>query len=205
MIVKLLAALVILISASCTFKRTSPSSDSMASVGPVIEIVPMAKLPSAFDPDATDRTRRGSFRFPPNTLDMARITRPSAEMRSGPGPSFQVLPNLLTSNDDIIALHQSDSWIFGQVPASGVAGWIVGDAINLRGKNPSELVIPAAVLPKIFAKVAIKEALDAEKRVIHTDIPEGTVFKGCGVSDRHVLAVVVETGGLLWLPKSQIR
>ena len=192
---------------SCTFKRTEPSSfGSRLENSKIINIVVDAKIPEIYNPKMIDQLADSRLAFPPGMLDMAKINRSAAELRSGPSTDFTVLPSLLPNGSEFVVIQKSDRWLFGTTPDSKLPGWLHTEAANPIGLNDVEIVLPAALLPKVFAKVEILHGWSfPSQSKIDLKIPAGSVFRSFATRKRKILVWIPDSNGILWLPKNKMR
>lgn len=197
-------ALALLVSACATTSEPESSARVAQTKPPPPPLLVRAEtvLPERFGVE----TREIPLLVPERLLNESEVTRPRAEVRSGPGSQFELTDEVLPQGAKVIVFSQVGVWRKVLVPSSGRKGWVHQQALAEPRPTKAPLPLDARELPTVLALRPVEEAKSfpaRESRAVA--IPKGTMFRSLMDSGNETLVWLPETNSVLWLSRKDVQ
>ena len=151
---------------------------------------------------------RGAHRIvvPAGALLMAEIARPTAAMRSGPGPQYELADRVLIKGAKVLVLGRLGVWRKVIVQKTGASGWVHVQTLGERRTNDKPYMVDTSRLPIVLAlrPVAVVRAFKG-KRPMKAAIPKGAMFRSLRLAAAEALVWIPETNSVMWVSRKDVQ
>ncbi|MBQ47117.1 MAG: hypothetical protein CMP10_06520 [Zetaproteobacteria bacterium] len=185
--------------------------------GKQINIISHTIFPNDINHKTFSRNEVSNLVLPSRLIDAGVIKRPNAELRTGPGPQYEIFNELLFKDDVVVTFEKVGQWrkvvltepfsdiAFSNKPPHTRKGWVHSKSyMNLTPQR--YIKIKKSSLPVVFSLKKISRAWSfhngKEEKV---EIPDQTMFRVIRQTKDKVLIVIEETQSIAWLSLNDVK
>lgn len=148
----------------------------------------------------------GRITIPGDMISVSAVTRPRAEVRSGPGAQFDLEEFVLEQGTPVVLFDRFGVWQKVLAIGSWKRGWVhaatLGDAVKRR----EPLTLETKLLPTVLALRPIEVAKTyPEGNPLKVDVPKGALFHSLMFSGPTALVVLPETNSVMWVSRKDVQ
>ena len=152
-----------------------------------------------------ETTQTEVLQIPGSLIRMARVIRPQAELREGPGTQFPLNDELLRHGDRIFVFDQLGVWQKVIVEKTGQRGWLHNKTIE-ENRLVGTVAVPRLKVPTVIVLETISQAYQyPDEKPVEVKIPRGAVFYTFRRELDKRLVWIAETNSVIWLPERNVR
>lgn len=163
------------------------------------------KLPAAFGKPLSS-SKPGLVQVPAGMLLMSEISRPRAELRTGPGIQFELADKILTQGTKVIVFMKVGVWAKVIVPGNWQSGWVHGQTLAPTQLNAKVIVIDMSRLPTVLALHPVDSAASFPAQTkLSVEIPKGAMFRSLRFAENDALIYLPATNSVMWMSRKDVQ
>ena len=183
----------------CCAAPAAPTSSVEEMNVAIVPLQPRTILPPQFCQSLAPEAQ-GLVRLPPQIVSTAKVVRPRAELRVGPGGQYELREVSLVRDAQVVVIGKLGIWRKVLLPQSGDYGWVHAQAISEATLNNAPMNLDMRRLPTVQAAHLIELAQQfPDSNPIKVTIPRGAIFRLIRQDDRAALVWLSETNSVMWL------
>lgn len=143
---------------------------------------------------------------PTGMLAVAKVSRPRAEVRSGPGVQYELADKVLPLGTSVMVFDKVGVWQKVVVMKTSQTGWIHSQALTEPRSSDVPMRVDVRRLPTVLAlhdvdSVQSFPALD----VLAAKVPRGVMFRTLRYADNGTLVWLPETASVMWMSRKDVQ
>lgn len=167
---------------------------------------PKTILPDTFDHALTPEKASQTITVPGAMLRTSQISRPRAEVRSGPGTQFDLEEFVLEQGAPVLLFDKIGVWQKVLVVGTWKKGWVHTATLAPSEPRKAALTLEARLLPTVSAMHPIDGAKRfPDEAAIKVEIPKGTMFRSLMFNGHAALVVLPETNSVMWVSRKDVQ
>lgn len=202
--------ILLLISLSCaTPAKFAPEvAERQDSIKPLVtSIEAKTIIPRSFDRQPISLDPSHLVKIPKQLLSAAMIVRPRAELRMGPGSTFDLLDSILEENDKVMIFDTIGVWSKIVSLRLGIGGWVHKKVLALDESAPdSNIEVATKLLPTVIAIEAVTHMYSyGDLAKIPVRIGKGSQFIALRKIGGRTLVWLADTNSVAWISEEQVK
>jgi hypothetical protein len=187
---------------------THTNSDAHAVAGAVREAEPVkarTEVPTAFAAKLPKDAERWIL-VPVGMVSVAEVSRPRAEVRSGPGTQFELADKVLAVGTPVLTFEKVGVWRKVVAMRTSQTGWVHEQALTEPQANTVPMRVDARRLPTVLAIRDVKEVQafpDRDARA--ANVPRGAMFRTLRYEGGGTLVWLPETASVMWMSRKDVQ
>lgn len=179
---------------------TSPKAPRKAA-----KVRPVTILPADFS-GALGEAREPLVIVPPGMLNVAKVVRPRAEVRSGPGAQFELGDKVLAEGAEVLVFNRVGVWRKIVVMATSQSGWVHAQALSEPRLSEIALRVDVRRLPTVLAVRDVGQVRGyPTSDVLNASVPRGAMFRSLRHAENNTLVWLPETGSVMWMSRKDVQ
>jgi SH3-like domain-containing protein len=139
-------------------------------------------------------------------LDVAKISRPKALLRLGPGVQFPVQSQILVEGDIVLIFDAVGVWKKVVQPETHIAGWVHMETLVDSASSSKAIGLQTASLPTVFAMRDIQKVYKyPDRQAVAVKIPKGAMFKLLKKDGDAALIWLAQSNSVIWVNKENFQ
>lgn len=172
----------------------------------VVEISASSSIPPVYEPAKERLEKIEEIVLPENAILISRVTRPKANMRSGPGTQFDLIDKSLSRTDSVYLFERVGVWQKVSESKTAKEGWLHYQTIMTPWLNPTKITLKTKNLPKAFASKNISHVYTfPDKQKTEFKIPKGAMFNAIAVSEFGTLIWLHQNNSVMWIAGKALK
>jgi hypothetical protein len=173
---------------------------------PPVAVAPTTVLPISFEHSRGVVDGPMPAVVPKDMLAIAEVVRPSAEVRAGPGPQFELTDVVLPQGAKVLAFAQIGVWQQVIVPGRWIRGWIHRQALSQPKANDQAVALDLARLPTVLALHPVDSAQSfPDQSPLKVAIPKGAMFRSLMLGANGALVWLPDTNSVMWISRKDVQ
>jgi hypothetical protein len=169
-------------------------------------VAPTTIIPERFSTTLPEKLDAGPRSVPKAMLSVAKVVRPRAELREGPGPEFMLHDTLLAQGTQVLVFSRVGVWQKVLVPGSWKKGWIHRQALSEVRPSERAMRIDMSRLPTVLAVRGVDKARAFPSlSEVQVEIPRGSMFRSLKENDWGTLVWLPETNSVMWMARKDVQ
>ncbi|MFW7382012.1 MAG: hypothetical protein ACOH5I_24615 [Oligoflexus sp.] len=142
---------------------------------------------------------------PTEILKIAATSRPTVEVREGPGVQFPLLDQILVTNTLVVLINQHKIWTKVYIPDRQTEGWVHQQTYQSMQNPPIFLELPLERLPLVSTRRRLRQIFDYQsKKPLSFSAPKGHVFRCLAKQGNMFLIYLPETRSIAWIKAGDV-
>ena len=167
--------------------------------------MPKTVLPTDFK-STLDMPLTKLILVPVGMLSVSEVTRPRAELRSGPGAQFEVSDEVLPTGTPVMVFNLVGVWRKVVVMEDGKTGWVHAQALAQPRLNRVPMRVDARRLPTVLATREVETIKEFPGQTSRTaKVPRGAMFRSLMVNEVGTLVWLPETASVMWMSRKDVQ
>lgn len=139
-------------------------------------------------------------------LTIAKVQRPHADLRVGPGADYHLHDYSLPLGTEVLVLQSAGVWRKVLLTRHGLQGWVHAKAITQVDKIPGFRDLDMNSLPTVAAlrEIDMVRTFPYAKQAA-TKIPRGAMFRALSENTTGVLVWLAESNSVAWLDRKDVE
>lgn len=187
-------------------EKTSAAVEAVPAPARVTILKSETILPLVFGTGLEVRADAARFIVPGEMLVAAKVSRPRAEVRSGPGAQFDLEEFVLTQGTSVLLFDRVGVWQKVFVPGNGRRGWVHHQTLAEGEALKDPVTLEVEDLPTLLATKPIAAARSfPEREPVKVEIPKGAMFRSVSYHGDAALVVVPGTDSVMWVSRKDVQ